>query len=94
MYLTARTKAISTTSYAKSTGLSESRDGLINYASFVQPSSKGNITFAIVADQSTEDVYMYLSGPASYQWIAVGTGSEMDGSTMWLLYEGSDKDSE
>jgi hypothetical protein len=32
-----------------------------------------------------------MSAPAIYQWVGVGTGSEMDGSVMWIVYESSDK---
>jgi hypothetical protein len=37
---------------------------------------------------------MHLSGPATYSWVGVGTGSEMAGSVMWIVYEGANKDSQ
>ncbi|KAF3047055.1 hypothetical protein E8E12_010844 [Didymella heteroderae] len=64
----------------------------INASTFVYSTSHGNITYALSA-MTTGDVYMHLRAPAVYQWVGVGTGSEMDGSVMFILYEGADKNS-
>jgi hypothetical protein len=37
---------------------------------------------------------MRLSGPVLYQWVGVGTGSEMKGSVMFILYQNGDRSSE
>lgn len=63
-----------------------------NASTFIYPTSHGNLTYALKA-ATTGDVYMHLQAPATYQWIGVGTGSEMDGSVMFIVYEGADKDS-
>lgn len=62
-------------------------------STFIYSTSNGNLTYALSA-ATTGDVYMYLLAPAVYQWVGVGTGSEMDGSIMFVLYEGADKNSE
>jgi hypothetical protein len=36
------------------------------------------------------DVYYQISGPTSYSWIAFGTGSQMKGSDMMIIYTNSD----
>jgi hypothetical protein len=59
------------------------------FATFIYPTKEGNLTFAINADASSGDVYFYLASPASYQWVGIGTGSEMDGSVMWVVYPSS-----
>ncbi|KAH8698675.1 hypothetical protein BGW36DRAFT_396389 [Talaromyces proteolyticus] len=45
-----------------------------------------NYTFALNLPSNSEDIYFRLSGPADYSWVAVGTGSEMKDSLMFLLY--------
>jgi hypothetical protein len=62
-------------------------------STFIYPTGKGNLTFALSAAH-TGDVYMRLSGPALYQWVGVGTGSEMKGSVMFILYQNADRSSE
>ena len=64
-----------------------------NASTFIYPTSHGNLTYALKA-ANTGDLYMHLQAPATYQWIGVGTGSGMDGSVMFIVYEGADKDSE
>jgi hypothetical protein len=64
-----------------------------NASTFIYPTSHGNLTYVLNA-ATTGDLYMYLHAPATYQWIGVGTGSEMDGSVMFIVYEGADRDSE
>jgi hypothetical protein len=36
------------------------------------------------------DVYFQISGPTSYDWIGMGTGSGMSGSSMFIIYSNSD----
>ncbi|OAK96959.1 CBD9-like protein [Phaeosphaeriaceae sp. SRC1lsM3a] len=59
-------------------------------STFIYPAGKGNLTFALSAT-NTGDIYIHLSAPVAYQWVGVGTGSEMDGSVMFILYENSER---
>lgn len=52
-----------------------------------------DLTFAVSATTSG-DVYIHLSAPATHSWVGAGTGSEMAGSVMWILYEGADRNSQ
>jgi Cytochrome domain of cellobiose dehydrogenase len=36
------------------------------------------------------DVYYQITAPSSYGWVAVGTGDQMAGSTMLIIYATSD----
>jgi hypothetical protein len=49
-------------------------------------SGSGNYVFALNVPSNSEDIYFHLSGPADYSWIAVGTGSEMRDSLMFIAY--------
>lgn len=44
-----------------------------------------NLTFALSLGKDESGAF-HLSGPSSYSWIAVGTGSRMEGSTMFITY--------
>ncbi|USP80203.1 hypothetical protein yc1106_07477 [Curvularia clavata] len=57
------------------------------YATFIEPTSHGNLTFALSAVNGTGDTYIYLSAPTAYQWVGVGTGSQMAGSVMLIVYK-------
>lgn len=49
----------------------------------------GNFTFAInipSGEENSHELYFHLSGPSDYSWVAVGTGSEMKNSLMFVLY--------
>lgn len=59
-------------------------------STFVYPTGHGNLTFALSA-ANTGSLYMHISAPTTYQWVGVGTGSEMDGSVMFVLYENADR---
>ncbi|EPS30423.1 hypothetical protein PDE_05374 [Penicillium oxalicum 114-2] len=52
--------------------------------------SKANYTFALNIPDGSNDLHFHLSGPASYSWIAVGTGDEMADSMMILVYSSAD----
>jgi hypothetical protein len=52
-----------------------------------------DLTFSVSAAASG-DVYIHLSAPATHSWVGAGTGSEMAGSVMWILYEGADKNNQ
>ncbi|KAL1962257.1 hypothetical protein VTN77DRAFT_9847 [Rasamsonia byssochlamydoides] len=61
---------------------------------FILPldNNSGNYTFALNIPENSEDVYFHLSGPASYSWIAVGTGTEMKDSLMFIVYSNAQGD--
>ncbi|KAF2737666.1 CBD9-like protein [Polyplosphaeria fusca] len=56
------------------------------FSSFVQNTPNGNITFAVTAVKSTGDLYFYIEAPAQNSWVAIGTGSEMEGALMIVAY--------
>jgi hypothetical protein len=44
-----------------------------------------NFTFSLTVDLRG-DVWFRLAGPAWWSWLAVGTGTEMAGSLMFIVY--------
>lgn len=56
--------------------------------------SPGNLTFALnVADPAvSEDVYFHISGPSSYSYIGIGTGTVMQDSLIFVMYPNSTGD--
>lgn len=60
-----------------------------NYDYFSVNGSAGStpqFAFALNVAENTNDLYFYLSGPSSASWIAVGTGSLMTNSMMFVVY--------
>ncbi|KAM0385480.1 hypothetical protein ACHAPY_000016 [Fusarium culmorum] len=60
-------------------------------ASYCDASSK-KICYSWAVPSSTSsstsnDLYLRLEAPTDYQWIALGTGSRMSGSTMFVIYQ-------
>lgn len=57
-------------------------------------SSSGNVTFALsVADPKvSQDVYLHISGPSSYSYIGIGTGTVMQGSLIFVIYSNATGD--
>ncbi|EED18567.1 conserved hypothetical protein [Talaromyces stipitatus ATCC 10500] len=49
-------------------------------------SGSGNYVFALNVPSNSGDIYFHLSGPAAYSWVAVGTGSKMKDSLMFIAY--------
>jgi hypothetical protein len=49
-----------------------------------------NFTFAINLANTSQDLFFHLNGPSQFSWIAVGTGSEMKNSLMFIAYPSSD----
>ncbi|KAJ5587478.1 uncharacterized protein N7459_003243 [Penicillium hispanicum] len=45
-----------------------------------------NYTFALNIPDDSAQLYLHLSGPTDYSWLAVGTGSEMKNSLMFIVY--------
>lgn len=61
---------------------------------FILPLGDGsqNLTFALNIPSNSDDIFFHLAGPASYAWVAVGTGREMKDSLMFLLYQNANGD--
>lgn len=57
-------------------------------------SNTANYTFALTIPDGSADLYFRLSGPAAYSWIAVGTGSRMADSMMFVIYSNAHGSSE
>lgn len=57
-------------------------------------SSSGNLTFALsVADPTvSQDVYFHISGPSSYSYIGIGTGTVMQDSLIFVIYSNATGD--
>ncbi|TLD23493.1 Serine/threonine-protein kinase [Venturia nashicola] len=49
----------------------------------------GNFVFTISVNPDTEDMWFRLSAPSMYSWVAVGSGTSMEGSNMIVAYEGA-----
>ncbi|KAF2421226.1 CBD9-like protein [Tothia fuscella] len=52
--------------------------------------SEANFTFTITVNPANKDMWFRMSAPSAYSWIAVGSGSSMSSSTMFIAYEASD----
>jgi hypothetical protein len=63
-------------------------------ASSIYTSTDGSVTFALSVAQNTNDLFFQIKGTSSAVWVAVGTGSEMQGSQMFLAYTSADGNSE
>ncbi|KAF2469130.1 CBD9-like protein, partial [Lindgomyces ingoldianus] len=59
-------------------------------SAWVYGAKHGNITFAVTAVTSSGDLYFHLEAPADNNYVAIGTGEEMDDSLMWIVYRSSD----
>lgn len=61
---------------------------------FILPldNDSGKYTFALNIPSNSDDIYFHLSGPASYSWIVVGTGTEMKDSMMFVVYSNAQGD--
>lgn len=41
----------------------------------------------VSASSTSGNIYMQITAPTSYQWVALGTGTGMSGSNMFILYQ-------
>jgi hypothetical protein len=74
--------------FATSDLVERATNNTVNAATFIySDGSDANLTFTITVNPKTDDLWFRLSGPSQYSWIAVGTGTDMAGSTMFLAYE-------
>lgn len=57
------------------------------YISTLRSSSR-NLTFALsVADPTvSQDMYFHISGPSSYSYMGIGTGTVMQDSLIFVIY--------
>ncbi|OJD36665.1 uncharacterized protein BKCO1_10000167 [Diplodia corticola] len=64
----------------------------VNHVGSSDGSSDGNLTFSLTAtnNNGAVDLYMHLSGPDQWQWVAVGVGAQMKDALIFLLYHSSD----
>ncbi|KAF2138353.1 iron reductase domain protein [Aplosporella prunicola CBS 121167] len=61
------------------------------YSTFVhepKPNS-GNFTFSLTAVKESNDLYMHLFAPATYEWVGVGIGKHMKDAVMFIIYHDS-----
>lgn len=49
-----------------------------------------NIPQSTVQSNSQGDIYLQLSAPIQYQWVALGQGSRMSGSNIFVMYTSAD----
>ncbi|KAG5743419.1 hypothetical protein H9Q70_013869 [Fusarium xylarioides] len=49
--------------------------------------SSSKVCYTWAVPSSTSSLYIRLEAPTSYQWVALGTGSRMSGSTMLVIYQ-------
>ncbi|EXA35203.1 hypothetical protein FOVG_13964 [Fusarium oxysporum f. sp. pisi HDV247] len=49
--------------------------------------SSGKVCYSWALPSSTSSLYIRLEAPTTYQWVALGTGSGMSGSTMLVIYQ-------
>lgn len=58
-------------------------------------SCQGDICYQInipdaTASSGSGDVFFQMSAPTNYEWVGLGTGSQMSGSHMFILYQSAD----
>lgn len=49
--------------------------------------SSSKVCYTWAVPSSTSSLYIRLEAPTTYQWVALGTGSRMSGSTMLVIYQ-------
>ncbi len=71
------------------------RAGLFTFSRAATPSSTfvydggagRNLTIAVNVPSLTDDLYFHMSGPAGFDWLALGFGEQMKGSLMLIVYK-------
>lgn len=84
---------LSTVSSLFSSTLGQNDESAVVYITSLRTSS-GNLTFALnIADPTvSQDMYFHISGPSSYSYIGIETGTVMQDSLMFLLYSNATGD--
>lgn len=64
----------------------------LTHAATQQTCPTTDVCFAVGVPQKSAssdsgNIYFQISGPATYSWIALGTGSRMSGSNMFVMYQ-------
>ncbi|KAF5575514.1 uncharacterized protein FSUBG_13904 [Fusarium subglutinans] len=49
--------------------------------------SSSKVCYSWAVPSSSSSLYVRLEAPTTYQWVALGTGSRMSGSTMLVIYQ-------
>ncbi|KAL1297090.1 hypothetical protein AAFC00_004673 [Neodothiora populina] len=65
--------------------------GSVAFAQYAQSCNSDNVCFSLnipdaTASSGSGDIYMQISAPTSYSWVALGQGSQMAGAQMFVLY--------
>jgi cellobiose dehydrogenase-like cytochrome len=65
------------------------------YAAIDQSCPKSGVCYEVNVPDSTAssgsgDIFFQITGPSSYAWIGMGTGSQMSGSNMFIIYQSGD----
>ncbi|QSZ37844.1 hypothetical protein DSL72_008944 [Monilinia vaccinii-corymbosi] len=57
------------------------------YSLATYSAASGGPSYSVgIASSNPDDVYLQLTAPTSYQWAALGIGSRMSGSTIFVMY--------
>ena len=59
---------------------------------FYKKSAQFGVALSYQSTSNGSEIYIHIEAPASDQWAAVGTGDAMDGSLMFVMYPGRDRD--
>jgi hypothetical protein len=71
-------------------GLVSIVDAAPSASTFVLPRGGSNLTFSINVDKNSNDIYFRLVANADNSWVAVGAGSEMKDTLMFVAYQAKD----
>jgi len=68
---------------------------LVYAASTINQKCVGTLCYSVNIPDSTAqsgsgDIFLQITGPSSYSWIGMGTGSAMSGSHMFVIYQSAD----
>jgi hypothetical protein len=68
---------------------------LVHAASTINQKCIGTLCYSVNVPDSTAqsgsgDIFFQITGPSSYSWVGLGTGSSMSGSNMFIIYQSAD----
>jgi hypothetical protein len=90
--LTAAFTILSTLTLSSANPRPEQRQDESEQVAFVYPTDYGNITYAATVVRDVGDLYFHIEAPADNSWAAVGVGTEMKGSLIWVFYRNENGD--
>ena len=67
---------------------------LASYAQFFDNASKVGFALSTAQNETSTDLLFQVSAPRQAGWGAVGTGYQMDGSLMFIIYASSQSNGE